>query len=302
MAEIDFPQKRRELQHRLVDSTIWNEVAFRDDDIVVATYGKSGTTWIQQIVAQLIFDGAEDLDMPKLSFWLDARLTPRAEKLAQIAAQRHRRFIKTHLPVDALVYSPKAKYIYIGRDGRDVVWSLYNHLVSTTDEFISAANTGADDNSPPFDRPSGSVRDFYFQWLERSGQPLWPFWENIRSWWAVRQVPNLLLVHFADLKADLEGQIRRIADFLEIEIAEPRWPVIVEHCGFDYMKANAEKCAPANGASWKGGAKTFIHKGINARWRDVLTPEDCSFYEKLARRELGEECANWLERGSLAAL
>ena len=42
-------------------------------------------------------------------------------------AQTHRRFVKTHLPVDALVYSPKAKYIYIGRDGRDVLWSLYNH-------------------------------------------------------------------------------------------------------------------------------------------------------------------------------
>ena len=44
-----------------------------------------------------------------------------------VEAQTHRRFLKTHLPVDALVFSEKAKYIYIGRDGRDVVWSLYNH-------------------------------------------------------------------------------------------------------------------------------------------------------------------------------
>jgi aryl sulfotransferase len=302
VAEIDFPQKRRELQHRVVDSTIWNQVAFRDDDVVIATYAKAGTTWMQQIVAQLIFDGAEDIDVPKLSPWLDMRAKPDEDKLAQIEAQRHRRFLKTHLPVDALVYSPKAKYIYIGRDGRDVVWSLHNHLVNTTDEVIDAANARLGDDWPPAERPPDSARDFYFQWLERNGQPLWPFWENIRSWGAIRQLPNLLFVHFSDLRADLEGQIRRIADFLEIEIAEPRWPIIVEHCSFSYMKANAEKCAPDNGRFWKGGAKTFINKGTNARWRDVLTREDCAFYEKLARRELGDECANWLERGSLAAL
>jgi aryl sulfotransferase len=48
-------------------------------------------------------------------------------KLPAVEAQSHRRFVKTCLPVDALVFSPKAKYVYIGRDGRNVVWSLYNH-------------------------------------------------------------------------------------------------------------------------------------------------------------------------------
>ena len=42
-------------------------------------------------------------------------------------AQTHRRFLKTHLPLDAPVFSPGAKYLYIGRDGHDVVWSMHNH-------------------------------------------------------------------------------------------------------------------------------------------------------------------------------
>ena len=67
MVEIDtaWPRKTRELHSHHFNSTIWNDFVFRDDDIVIGTYAKSGTTWVQQIVAQLIFNGAEDLELPK---------------------------------------------------------------------------------------------------------------------------------------------------------------------------------------------------------------------------------------------
>ena len=102
------------------DSTIWNDLDFRDDDIIIATYAKSGTTWLQQIVSQLIFNGEEGLPVAEMSPWLDLRVPPKEVKLPMVEAQQHRRFLKTHLPVDALRFSPQAKYIYIARDGRDV--------------------------------------------------------------------------------------------------------------------------------------------------------------------------------------
>ena len=64
MTTIPWPQKQRELHNHHFDSTIWNDFVFRDDDIVIATYGKSGTTWVQQIVGQLLFNGAEDVIEP----------------------------------------------------------------------------------------------------------------------------------------------------------------------------------------------------------------------------------------------
>src|SRR5262245_5033872 len=137
---VPWPRKTRELHNHHFDSTVWNGFKFRDDDIVIATYAKSGTTWVQQIVAQLISGGAEDIDVPGMSFWLDLRVPPKAEKLAAVEAQTHRRFIKTHLPVDALVFSPQAKYLYIGRDGRDVVWSLYNHHANANDTYYQWIN------------------------------------------------------------------------------------------------------------------------------------------------------------------
>ena len=71
------PKKRRELHNHHFDSTIWNDFRFRDDDVVVATYAKSGTTWTQQIVAQLLFGPDPDLEVAEMSPWLDLRVPRR---------------------------------------------------------------------------------------------------------------------------------------------------------------------------------------------------------------------------------
>jgi len=290
----NWPQKTRELHNHHFDSTVWNDFVFRDDDIVIATYAKSGTTWLQQIVSQLIFGGAEDVEVAEMSPWLDLRVPPKDVKLEAVEAQTHRRFIKTHLPVDALVFSPRAKYIYIGRDGRDVVWSLYNHHANANAEWYRAINDTPGRVGPPIGKPNPDIRQYFNEWLEGGGHPFWPFFEHVAGWWEICELPNVMLLHFADLKDDLPGQIRRIASFLDIAIDEARFPAIVEHCTFDYMKNRAPKTVPAGGVFWDGGAATFINKGVNGRWRDVLSEYDIGRYDKIARRELGERCAAWL--------
>ncbi len=94
-----IPKKTRELQSHSFDSTVWNDFRFRDDDIIIATYAKSGTTWMQQIVAQLLFNGKEGLEVAEMSPWMDLRVPPKEVKLQMVEAQTHRRFVKIHLPV-----------------------------------------------------------------------------------------------------------------------------------------------------------------------------------------------------------
>lgn len=294
---VHWPQKTRELSHNHFDSTFWNDFPFRDDDIIVSTYAKSGTTWVQQILSQLIFNGAEDVNVSELALWVDFRLPPQDVMRQMLEAQEHRRFIKTHLPVDALNYSPKAKYLYIARDGRDVVWSYYNHHSNHTPDIFGALNAVIGPDLEPFKPADLDVHEYFRRWLDRDGYPLWSFWENIASWWAVRDLPNLMLLHFSELKADMPGQIRKMAEFLEIPIDESNWDAIVEHCTFDYMKENAAQSAPLGGVFWEGGAQTFINKGTNGRWRDVLTEEDNAKYEAVALEKLGPECAHWLKTG-----
>lgn len=293
---IAWPRKTREMQSHHFDSTVWNDFRFRDGDVVIATSGKTGTTWMQQIVGQLIFRGAEDVSVGEISPWLDLRVPPKQVKLAALEAQTHRRFVKTHLPVDALVFSPRAKYIYVARDGRDVLWSLYNHHAKANDKWYEALN-GPGLVGEPIPRVDIDAVAYFRRWLERDGYPFWSFWENVRGWWAARALPNVRLVHYAALKRDLAGEMRRTAEFLDIEVPQAEWPKLVEHCTFDYMKRNAAKAAPLGGAIFEGGADSFIFKGTNGRWREQLTAQDIAAYESRAIEELGPECARWLESG-----
>jgi aryl sulfotransferase len=294
---VTWPVKTTEMHNQHIDSTIWNDFKFRDDDIIISTYAKSGTTWMQQIISQMLFSGDTEIDTQAMSPWIDCRLPPKEVKLPQVEAQTHRRFIKTHLPVEALVFSPKAKYIYIGRDGRDVLWSLYNHHAMGNEAMYDALNNSPGRVGPPLEPPPDDIREYWHTWLAKDGFPYWSFWENVRSWWAIRNLPNMMMVHFEVLKRRMPEEMRRIAKFLDIPIDESKWDVIVEHCTFDWMKEHGEKIVPLGGVMWKGGTKTFINKGTNGRWKETLTAAESAEYEAKALAELGPECAHWLATG-----
>ena len=296
-----MPTKTHEMHNHHMDSTIWNDFPFRNDDIILATYAKSGTTWMQQIVGQLIFAGAEDMNLAAMSPWMDLRVPPKHVKLAEVEAQPHRRFLKTHLPVEALVFSDKAKYLYVARDGRDMVWSLYNHHRNASAKWYGALNETPGLVGPKIDLAPDDIREYFQTWLARDGFPFWSFWENIRSWWAIRELPNVKLLHFSDLKADLAAEIDGIAQFLDIRHDAETLRRITAHCGFNYMKERADSIAPLGGTLWEGGGKTFIHKGTNGRWRDTLSVADSAAYEARALAELGSDCAGWLAHGTRAA-
>lgn len=106
-----------------------------------------------------------------------------------------------------------------------------------------------------------------------------------------------MLLHFSNLKRDMPDEIRRIAAFLDIAIEETKWDAILEHCSFDSMKAHAAQCVPFGGRIFEGGTETFMHKGVNGSWKDMLTPKDIEHYERTAREQLGADCAYWLSTG-----
>ena len=288
----------RLLQNHSIDSTRWLEYSFRDGDIVLATWAKSGSTWLQQIVSQLIFGGAEGIAVMDVSPWVDWRWLPMEPMLQLLESQAHRRFVKTHLAADALVYSPAARYIYIGRDGRDVIWSWHHHHCHLTpvvyEAFDSLPSFG-----PRFERPNPDFRQFFHDWLDRDGAPLWPYWSNVQSWWDLRHLPNVMLVHFNELRCDLAGQIRAIARFLSIDIEEASWSRILTHCSFDYMKRTASQLSTMLDSAFIGGAQTFVNRGTGGNWRDALTPEDIRKYDRVSAANLAPECDAWLRTGRM---
>jgi len=302
------PRRTRVYRNHHFDSTRWDYFATRPDDVVIATSYKAGTTWTQAIVAHLIFqDGELPAPLGELSPWLDMRIVPLEVVLGGLAAQRHRRVVKTHLPLDGLPWDPERRFVYVARDGRDVFMSLWNHYANMTDESFQLFNGLPGRVGDEFPRPPRDVHAFWREWIARGwfegesdGWPYWSHLSNVQSWFDYRHVPNILLVHYADLIADTEGEVRRIARFLGIDVPEARWPALLERISFTAMRSRAELYAPGGGAFWKGGARTFLHRGTNGRWRDVLTADELAQYDAACARVLTPACRRWLEAGRRA--
>ena len=301
--KIRWPKKTREIRTAIVDSTRWNGFKFRAGDIVIDTFGKTGTTWVQQIVGQLVLGAPDGISaMPGgASPWLDMTPAPIEHVLGALEAQTHRRFIKTHLPLDALPFSAKAKYIVVGRDARDIAWSAYNHQAGFTDQALAMFNELPNRVGPRVTRPPCDVREYYLHFLEFDDFPGFEFgglWEHTQGWWNVRALPNVLLVHFNNLKANMEREIRRIARFLDIDVERALWPRILEHCSFDYMQAASKQIENIH-QFFQGGGATFFNKGTNGRWKDVLSADEVARCDAVAARYLTPDCARWLKTGKL---
>lgn len=300
----------REVRSRVFDSARWSGYRPRSDDIIIATYSKCGTTWMQRIVSMLIFGSAAPVPLWVLSPWPDMRLFGPIEETLQTAeAQAHRRFFKTHLPYDALPVYEGVKFIHVARDGRDAALSFHNHLSHFTPDTLA----GLDEisrNDPkfgdPYPRPAADPADFFHAWIsdetaDGQGDPGASFFQVENSYWEARSDPGVLLVHFADLKRDLAGEMRRVARFLDIDVADSLWPELVAGAGFEAMKARGDELIPMAKAIWGDeGAQRFFDKGTS-RDRSVLRQADLDLYDRKVERSFGPELAEWIAHGRLGS-
>ncbi|MEZ4617365.1 MAG: sulfotransferase domain-containing protein [Caldilineaceae bacterium] len=310
---LQLPQVTHIYQNHNLDSTRWQHFQPRADDIVITTSIKSGTTWMQEIVRQLIFSGQESaperdhVAVWDVSPWLEWRMIPCEAILERLNAQQHRRFIKSHLPLDGLPFFPQVKYIVVGRDARDVAMSLWNHYAEFTEGVFAGTNSIPGRVGEPFPLPQPDIYQFWQDWIsrgwfdwEREGYPFWGNLHHTQTWWQYRHLPNILFVHYADLKADLAGEIRRIADFLTIPLAADALPPILQAVTLEAMREREGQLNEGMGMSWKEGAKTFFFKGTNGRWQDVLSTDEVRLYEEKAAQLLTPDCLMWLEQGQAA--
>jgi aryl sulfotransferase len=293
------------------DSARWSGFEFRPGDIVISTRSKSGTTWMQMICALLIF-GTPDLPAPlgDLSPWLDWLITPRDQVLAKLAAQWHRRFIKTHTPLDGIPLSPLANYIVVGRHPLDLAVSLY-HQGSNINRARLAELTGAmPDPARPVRPPRPELHEWLVRWIDQDPKPVTSpdslpgvMW-HISDAWARRADPGLagptvLLVHYDELQADLAAAMRRLAGTLGISVPEESWPALVQAASFADMRAKAAAQAPNQGGVLKDPA-AFFRRGRSGEGTEVLSSAELAHYHERAAQLAPPEVLSWLHQNAVA--
>eukprot|EP00040_Diaphanoeca_grandis_P015283 m.77797 g.77797 ORF g.77797 m.77797 type:complete len:426 (+) comp25053_c0_seq1:44-1321(+) len=314
------PTRKYDYHNHHLNSDKWDFCyTQRPGDVVIATAYKSGTTWMQTIVGNLIFKGQipdwdnEELDHGVLDMapWLDMRLPPPPVVTGLLEAQTHRRFIKTHLPLDALPYYNDNKYIHVTRDLRDVSYSWHNHFMkSQVWPFLNALPGRLGPALPMPSRGEGytfTAKDLFLDFVaddtDSSLTAMWSYYHNLATWWKYRHLPNILHIHYNDLKRDPRKEIKRIADFLELDSTDEEIDQVVFASSFEEMKKHSEKImGPMFSAFFDTGdgvpgSKNFIYKGTNGRWKDELTQTDNSAYVKKSHTRLPADGVAFLLNG-----
>ncbi len=291
------------IQYRSLDEdgARWTDFPFRPGDLIISTRSKSGTTWMQQICALLVFKRPElPAPLADLSPWLDWLTAPREAVLAGLEAQSHRRFIKTHTPLDGLPLDPRATYLVVARHPLDVAVSMYHHRANLDRARLrELAGLGPENGPAAVDEP---LHEWLLAWIEDTTPPaenldrVPGIFHHVVDAWRRRAEPNVVLVHYADLMADLEGQMRALAERLDEHVPEAAWPALVEAATFASMRDRAEELVPDRSGVVRD-AKAFFRAGRSGSFAEVLGSDELTRYHTRAAALAPPDLLAWLHRG-----
>jgi aryl sulfotransferase len=295
----------------LADSARWERFAFRPHDVVISTPSKSGTTWMQMIVGMLLL-GRTDLgaSTSSLSPWLDMLIRTDEEVFGVLEGQRHRRFVKTHTPLDGVPRLPSVTYIAVIRHPLDVAMSNLDHEENERfDRLVELRTAALGSEAPPGgaldqapSEPAAYLRWFIDNDVEPTGSGpygLADYCNQVRTYWDASSEPNVHLFHYADLWTDRDREMRRVAAALGVHVEEDRWPSFVEAAGIESMRAHADDTAPEVDAGIWRSPERFFRVGGTRDWASLLDDGDIAhFHERL--RELAGDATDWVLRGRIA--
>jgi hypothetical protein len=199
----------------------------RPEDVFVVTQMKCGTTWMQNVVYQLVTGGQHLLAdtgtaLYALSPWLESRKTITAEQAPELPGPRPTRLIKTHFPVSLCPYDERAKYIYVVRHPVSCFASCVDFMRSNLSHFA----------------PPPEVCEEWFCSPEWMWWSPWP--QHVAAWWQrSQQADNVLFVHFEDMKRDLPAVARGIEAFLGLApLSDEELAAVLEPCSYRLMSEN----------------------------------------------------------------
>lgn len=295
---------RRRYRSSDEDGARWDAVALRPGDVVVSTRSKHGTTWVQAVCLHLVHgSGPLPGRLPVLSPWVDHLVEPVEELAARLAAQQHRRVLKTHTPLDGVPLVQGVTYVVAARHPLDAAVSLF-HQSANIDRAALARLSGASPAPSPAG-PGSHERDGPEDWLARwvdddpdPGEALDSLpgvAHHLRDAWDRRSGPHgVVLVHYADLLADLPAQVRRLAGHLDLDDPDEHVGAVAATTTFAAMRGRADELAPDAGVL--RSRSDFFRGGRSGDGRALASPEVLARYDVRTRELLPDDLRAWLHR------
>jgi aryl sulfotransferase len=275
------------------NTTIWERFTLRPDDIFAVTPPKCGTTWTQIIVTSIIQGRSLSSDqMDEYSRWLDCGFRDRDQIAAFLEGLSVRRCIKSHSPLDGITYDPRCTYFAVYRHPIDVHFSMRRHNENMTLDVMN-------------ERYPDDIHEAFRMFLEdelyngaTDAMDLRSIVHHYQSFKKWEHLPNVHLLHYADMKANLDGQVRRIAEIMGYDRKDPLLDEVINGSTFASVKAKAIEDAKTNSSEFFPHPDRFFDSGTSNKWVGKLTDAEIAAFDERMKELLPEDQVAWLLWGS----
>uniref|UniRef100_V9KQ59 Sulfotransferase n=1 Tax=Callorhinchus milii TaxID=7868 RepID=V9KQ59_CALMI len=238
----------------------------RDSDVFAVTYPKSGTMWMQQILSLIYSDD----DTPAVQSKSAMERVPWIElPNSNFEVRQSPRLSVTHLPYHLVpkgLKDKQGKVIYVARNPRDVLMSLYylhNHLST-------------------FETPK-SFQDFMEQFVD--GRVEFSSWfDHVREWYNHRDEFNFMYITYEEMKKDLRASILKICSFLGKHLDNEKLNTVLELCTFNTMKVNP--MANYEKVPKKSNDGAFLRKGTIGDWKTHFTVAQSEMFDRIFQEKM----------------
>ena len=252
--------------HSLRQHLYFMDYEDRETDIYLVTYMKSGTTWMQVILYNLVTDGNMDFEhIYDVSPWPQnqAYLGEPVEHINHLPSPR---ILKSHDKYAFYNADSKNKFIFVYRDGKDVAVSLFHHYKNYKDPDIT------------FDE---SFNNYYSDNCEQTN-----WFKFTNEWLENKNNFTILYVSYEELKNNFDASVERIAHYLNIKLTDDILHRVRKHASFDYMKQHESKFGEIPPVHARLVYNQFIRKGVSGEGNSLLSEKQKSFFDERYKTEI----------------
>ncbi|XP_029466519.1 sulfotransferase family cytosolic 2B member 1-like [Rhinatrema bivittatum] len=243
---------------------------FQDTDIVIATFPKSGTTWMQEILT-LIHSKGDSLLAQTVPNWVRAPWLEHTYFRETVRDEGGVRLITTHLPYDILapaLKKSKAKVIYIARNPKDVAVSYYHfHKIA---KFLP---------------DPGTFEEFLDKFLD--GTVHYGSWFQHVKGWLRHQEDTFFYITYEEMHMDLRDCIERLCGFISTSLTCEELDNVEQHCSFNTMSQNKMvNCTLISPEIIDHSKGKFMRKGVVGDWKQLFTGPLNILFDRVYQEEM----------------
>lgn len=265
-----------------------NEMEFGPDDVVIASYPKSGTTWASEVLSAIAHEGKTEvlrsirmdervkwIELDDQAWWIKFFYIWKNKLFsnAKPVSPAKKRICFTHLPLELLppsILQGKCKLLYVARNPKDQAVSFFHfHRMA---RFLGL-------------QTQTSWNEFFP--LFCSGYLYCGSWfEHVLSYWKfIQNNPQAKFICYEDMKRDLMGEMASLEELVGVSLTKEQRVEVVKHCSFDSMKDN--KMANRDGVMlFNEKISKFMRKGVVGDWKNYFTVAQSEAFDELYRKKI----------------